>query len=113
MRHFGYVRKLDNLIKYPQMLDEANTTQNKGEKTMNIILEGTRNDGTRMLIAPSKIREYAKDANEASAGSQKRAMKLMLRSIAMMCYSKNIQKLVEIKYDSDGNQKRTTLVVAA
>ena len=76
---------------------------------MNIIYEGTRTDGTHILVSPSKIRSYMKDAIDAACGNERRTMKLFTKSLCTMLYVNKIKMLVAIRYNGDGSQKRELL----
>lgn len=74
---------------------------------MNIIYEGTKLDGTHILIPPSKILSYMKEAKDAACGNERRTIKLFMKSLCMMLYAKQIKMLVSIRYNHDGSQKRS------
>ena len=76
---------------------------------MNMIIEATKADGTRQLIAPSKIREYARMAKEASP---RRAMHTFGKILANFMFCSGFVKLVEIAYNMEG-QTRTLLMARA
>lgn len=76
---------------------------------MNKIIEATREDGTRQLIAPSKIREYARIARNAYPRRKFNTFGKMLANF-MYCYG--FITLVEIAYNCD-TQKRTLIMAKA
>lgn len=85
------------------------TAREKGVKKMNIIIEATKADGTRQLIAPSKIREYARIAKETSPRRKMHTFGKMLANF-MFCYG--FITLVEIAYNCD-TQTRTLIMAKA
>lgn len=76
---------------------------------MNIIIEATKADGTRQLIAPSKIREYARIAKETSP---RRKMHTFGKLLANFMFCSGFITLVEIAYNCD-TQKRTVIMAKA
>lgn len=76
---------------------------------MTKLIEATRADGTRQLIAPSRLREYAR----VSLANRKRGgRRLFGRLLANMMFCNGFVKLVEINYNSDG-QTRTLIMAKA
>ena len=76
---------------------------------MTKIIEATKADGTRQLIAPSRIREYARIAKESTP---RRKMHTFGKLLANFMYCSGFVKLVEIAYNIDG-QMRTLLMAKA
>jgi len=76
---------------------------------MNIVIEATRADGTRKLIAPSKIREYARIAKETSP---RRKMYTFGKMLANFMYCYGFITLVKIAYNLEG-QTRTLIMAKA
>lgn len=74
---------------------------------MNIVFEGTNDDGTRTLIPPSLIRRIAVEAEEASYGNKRKAMRYFTQNLCLMMTCRKINILTEIKYWHDGSQVRT------
>lgn len=78
---------------------------------MNKIIEATKEDGTRQLVPTSLMREYAKEAVIVTGRDPNRAMRTFGRMIANLMYVRGYSVLIEIAYDSEGNQKRTPICV--
>lgn len=80
---------------------------------MNRVFEAICKDGTHALVSPAVIHKFVMEALECANGAKGRACKLFGNRLATFMYWRNYTKLTEIKYDSEGNQKRTVLIVAA
>ncbi len=76
---------------------------------MTKVIEATKADGTRQLIAPSKIREYARIAKETSP---RRKMHTFGKLLANFMFCNGFISLVEIAYNLEG-QTRTWLMAKA
>lgn len=76
---------------------------------MTKIIEATRADGTRQLVAPSKFREYARIAKETSP---RKALHTLGKMVANYMFCNGFIKLVEIKYNTEG-QVRSLIMAKA
>lgn len=80
---------------------------------MNRVFEAICKDGTHALVSPAVIHKFVMEAQECENGAKGRACKLFRNRLASFMYWNDYTKLTEIKYDSEGNQKRTVFIVAA
>lgn len=76
---------------------------------MNRIFEATTHDGAHALVSPATIDSYVRTAR-LHYGHGKRALRMAGRFLASFMYVHDFKTLVEIKYDVDGNQCRTTVI---
>lgn len=76
---------------------------------MKRIYEAIRFDGTRALVSPTVIDSYLRTA-KLHYGHGNRAVRMASRFLASFMYVHDFKTLVEIRYDVDGNQSRTTVI---
>lgn len=76
---------------------------------MNTIYEGICKDGTRQLVSPATIDRIA-DACKLYAPTRRASG--FANILAKWCYCQHFEALIEIRYDSNGNTKRTLVVRA-
>ena len=78
---------------------------------MNKILEATTNNGTKVLLPTTLLKDYADEARIAADGNMKKAMRNFSKMIANLMYVRGYKKLVEIRYSCE-MQKRVTIIEA-
>lgn len=76
---------------------------------MTKVIEATKADGTRKLIAPTTLREYARIAKETSP---RRKMHTFGKLLANFMFCSGFISLVEIAYSLEG-QTRTLIMAKA
>lgn len=76
---------------------------------MTKVIEATRANGTRKLIAPTTLREYARIAKETSP---RRKMNTFGKLLANFMFCNGFISLVEIAYNLEG-QTRTLIMAKA
>ena len=80
---------------------------------MNKVIEAVGHDGSHGLVPDTLIKGYADEAKLVANGNIRRATRILGQMLANFMYVRKYKTLTEIRYDADGNQRRTVIIQAS